>query len=128
MPGLVRVVALHCGNGFCRVRSEVLLVDDPAIADNKGLNTGNLVLGGPSYQRKAANHHAIDYVVQFSVRRSGALPFQDLEIIAMEGFAPGRVTLFDCFCNRLADRACPSSICIFPSQPILLSVRTDRSL
>src|SRR5580704_18174173 len=124
MPGLVRVIALDRRRGCCGIRSKVFLVDDSAVADDKSLDTGDLVLGGPSHQREAANHHAVNDVVKFSLRGSRPLTIQNFEIIAMEWLAACRVTLLDCFCNGLADRTSPASVWIFPRQPILFSVRT----
>src|SRR5580704_13882081 len=110
MPGLIRVVALHRRRDFCSIGTKVLLVDDSAVADDESLDTGDLVLGGPSHHRKSANHHAVDHVVKFSVRRSRALTLQNFEIVAVERLAFGRVTLLNRFCDCLANRTFPASI------------------
>src|SRR5580658_2275140 len=110
MPGLVRVVALHRRRDFRSIGPKVLLVDDSAVADDKSLDTRDLVLGGPSHHRKSANNHAVDHVVEFSVRSRGALTLQNFEIVAVERLPFGRVTLLNRFCDCLADRTFPASI------------------
>src|SRR5580658_493676 len=110
MPGFVRVVELHRRRGCCGIGPKVLLVDDSAVADDESLDSGDLVLGGPSYHRKSANHRAVNHVVERSVRRSRPLTLQNFEIVAVERLAFGRVTLLNRFCDCLADRTFPASI------------------
>src|SRR5207249_3489077 len=74
--------------GYCLGRPFVVssfpsLVGIKTIYRCKRLHAGNTVLGGRRSEGKPANHYSLHDKIHLSKRRSGTLPLQHLEIIAV---------------------------------------------
>jgi BASS family bile acid:Na+ symporter len=65
LPGLVRIIEFHVLNDVERIASQILLVDNPVVANHEGLYAGDAIIGGCGYKCKAANHRSLDHVVEF---------------------------------------------------------------
>ena len=128
MPGLIRVVALHVLDDLQRVRSQVLLVHDSVVADHECLHARDTIFRRHGNQRKPADHRALDHVVELAERRSRTLPFQNFEVVAVEGLPLVPVAFLNGLRDRLADGTSPTAVRILPGQPILFSRCADDSL
>src|SRR6516164_4620198 len=84
LPCFIRIKQFNpLGDGES-VRPQVLLIDDALRAYDKRLHPGYAVLRGCRNEGKAANHRALDYVIELAQRRRWALSFKNLEVIAVE--------------------------------------------
>src|SRR5260221_10139204 len=63
MPGLIRVVVLHCRSELGGIRSQVLLVNGAVVADDKSLHSGDSIFCRARKPREAAARHAIHQIV-----------------------------------------------------------------
>src|SRR6185437_1553135 len=125
---LVRVEQ-HDGFGYpLRWSSEILLVADAGMIDHEGHNAGIAVFGGIGDQREAADHLALDDVVQGAARRVGSLPLQNSKIIPVIGrrLLSCLVSFGRCLRRQLAKRARVGVIT--PVQPILLAWAAHNAL
>src|SRR5580704_5411657 len=128
MPRFIRVVELHRRGDLGSIRSQVLLVNDAVVADDKCLYSRNAVFRRPGNQREAADHGAFHYIVEFSERRCWALALQSFEMVAVVGLRFVCVAFFDSFGDRVPNGSALSPVRIPPSQTILFAGRTDNAL
>src|ERR1700720_1922293 len=115
-PSLIWIVAIHLFKGLQRLRSEVLLINNSVRTDNEGLHSCNAILSRRRRQREPPDHGVSDDEIHLAHRSSRPLPFQHLEIVAMERLAFFRVTFLQRFRDRFSYWAFPIAIRILPSQ------------
>src|SRR4029079_8232795 len=127
-PAGVGVEALELLKLLQRVLAEIPFVDDAVVTHHEGLDAAHAVFGRRRDERKAANHHAFDYEVELAEWRGRALPFQDLEEVAVIGLGAARVTLRDRAGDLFAYWATPGSIRVLPCQSVPLARCTDDAL
>jgi hypothetical protein len=118
----------HFPELFESIRPEVLLVDDSVVTHDEGFHPGHPIVGRRRREREAADHGPLHDEVQLSERRRGALPLQDLEIVAVIGGALLRITLGDRTGELLSQRSTESPVGIAPDEAVLLSLAADDLL
>src|SRR5262249_27919058 len=127
-PALVRVVLLDRRHGGrCRV-PEVLLVDDPFMADLERLNSRNAVVRRPGHRGEAADHHSLHDVVPGALGPGRSLGRQDAVVVAVVRLGPSRVAGGERFGNDLSDGAGRLSVFIPPGKPVLLALGAQEFL
>jgi hypothetical protein len=85
MPGLIGIEPVHALESLKRIRSQILLVNGPVVANDERLHSGDAILGRRCGQGKPTNHGSLDEEVDLSQRRGRTLPLQNLEIVAVLG-------------------------------------------
>src|SRR3982751_1732526 len=128
MPSLVRVVTVHALEGCKRIGAQVLLVNDPVVADHERLHPRDFVLGWRGRQSKSSDHYAFNHEVHLTYRGGGTLPFQNLEKVSVKWLGFGPVALRQSVGDRLSNRTAPAPVRVLPSKPILFPRRTDDAL
>ena len=98
------------------------------MTDDESPHPGYVIFSRRRNECKPANHDTLHYKVHLAEWRRGALPFQDLEKIAMVGLRGASVTLLNRSGNIFAYRTAPCSIRILPSQAVLLAGVADDVL
>ncbi len=88
---------------------QVLLIDDPVVADNKGSNTSDSVFSRGSHKSKSADHDAFDYEIHLAESTGGK-------------------ALLDRPRDLLADRTVPLTVFVLPRQTVLLAGSADNAL
>src|SRR5215510_13474742 len=72
-PSVVRIVLLHRLEGFQRIGSEVLFINDPIGANQERHHSCYSILRGRGSQGESANHCATGDKIYFSSRRCRSL-------------------------------------------------------
>jgi hypothetical protein len=85
-PTLIRIEAIHTLEEFERLWPEIFFIDDAVLAHDEGLNSSVPVLCRRSDEGEAANHHALDDVIQLAQRRGRPLTFQNFEEVTVIRF------------------------------------------
>src|SRR5688572_16658892 len=128
LPGFIGVEAAHRGECGCGARAEILLVHHAVLADDECLHAGDGVFRWGGRQREAADHGALDDVVQPSEGRCRTLPGEDLEVVAVIRLAAFRVALRDRAGDAFTHRSIPRAVRCLPRQTVLLSRCADDPL
>ena len=112
------------------VGTQILFVHDAGVADDEGLNAGDLVIGGSRRQCETANHGAADHEVHLAQRRRRTLSFQHLEVVAVIWLwlVLLAITLLQSLGDLFSHRAGPSAIGILPGEAVLFARRADDAL
>src|SRR5258706_6057627 len=126
-PGFVRIESLRALELIESLRPETFLVDNAVVADDEGPDTGDFILRRRSHEGKAPDHHSFHYEIQLAEWSCGALPFENLEKVAVVRLAAG-VTLFNGAGDLVTYRTSPGAIGILPRQAILLAGRANDAL
>ena len=92
-PAPIRIEAIYTLEEFERLWPEIFFIDDAVLAHDEGLNSSVPVLCRRSHQGEAANHHALDDVIQLAQRRGRPLTFQDFEEVTVIRFGAAAVAL-----------------------------------
>src|SRR4029450_11442460 len=119
MPGLVRIETVHAFENLQRVWPKILLVNDPAGANDERLHSGHAILSRRGCQGEPTDHRSLNNKVHLAQRRGGTLPFQNLEIVAVIRLTPLRVALLQRFGDLLSHRTSPSSVRVLPRQTVM---------
>src|SRR5271154_787093 len=82
-PGLVRVVTVYRSGQIGRGRSQVALIHDTVLIQDKRVNSRHAIFGRPRPQRKAADHRVLRKVVVLPARSVRTLGLQNAEIITV---------------------------------------------
>ena len=77
LPGLVGVERGHALGDPCRAIPEVLLEYSTGVTDHEGHHTGIAILRWMGDQREAADHLALDHIVERAAGRVRSLRLQD---------------------------------------------------
>src|SRR5437016_6154880 len=113
-PGCIRVETFHLFEFVLGFGSKVLLVNDTAVADQKGPYTRYFVLSGCGDKCKAADHDSLHYKIHFAEWHRRALSVQDLEKITMVRLRATRIALFNCSGDVFTNRTTPRAIGVLP--------------
>ena len=127
-PGLVRIEAISALKELKCLRPKIFFPDDAVLTHHETLDAGVSILGRRSEQGKAADHLALDHVVQFSQRRGWALALEHFKEIPVIRFVAIRVPSGDRRRDFLTDWSIPSSVSVLPRETVLLSGRADDPL
>src|SRR5215475_7501445 len=92
-PCFVRVVKLHFFEDAESIGSQVLLIDNPFVANDKGFHPGDTIVRWRCCERKPSDHCSIYNKIHCPKRGSRALALQDLEKVSMVRLASIRVAL-----------------------------------
>src|SRR4029077_12260238 len=111
-----------------RIRSEILLVNEPIGANYERLHSGDPILGWCCCKSESADHCSFHDKVHLAQRRGGTLPFQNFEIIAVKRLTPLRVALLQRFGDPLSHWTSPGSIRVLPRQTIMFPRCANDSL
>src|ERR1700756_881154 len=112
-PGFVRVESLHALKFIETLRPEILFVDNAVVADDEGSHSGYAIFRRRGHKGKASDHYSFHDEVQFAERGCRALPFENLEEIAVIGLAAA-VALFDGAGDLVPYWTSPCAIWILP--------------
>jgi hypothetical protein len=123
LPALIGIRAVHALETFKRIGPKILVVDDPVVADDKGLYC-NPILGWRCSQSEPTYHGSLDDEVDLSQRRGRTLPLENIEIVAVIRLRLTRirVALLKGLGNSLSNRASPAPIRVLrvlPSETIM---------
>ena len=126
-PGFVRIESLHVLELIESLRPEIFLVDNAVVADDEGPHTGDCILRRRSHEGKAPDHYSFNYEIQFAEWSCRALPFENLEEVAVVRLAAA-ITLFNGAGDLVTYRTSPGAIGVLPRQAILLAGRANDAL
>src|SRR5687768_5904290 len=72
-PTLIRIETLDSPGDFKRVRTEVLLIDNSVLADQKSFHSSDAILRRCSDKSEATDHHTLHNVIELAPRRCVAI-------------------------------------------------------
>src|SRR6476620_1709631 len=128
-PGVIGIEGGHLRGDAGRAFAKILFVDVAFVVDDERHDAGIAVFGRIGNGRKAADHVALDDVINGAARRSGALAQQDFVVIAVVRFAGARaIAALRCLGDRLTQRARWFVAARRPIEPVFLAGRADDPL
>ena len=127
-PSFIGIVPVHALKCLQRIRPKIFLVHDSVSANDKGLHSRNPILGRCCSKGESADHCSFHDKVHLAQRRSGTLPFQNFEIVAVKWLTPLCVALLQRFGDFFSNWTSPRSVRVLLRQTIMFPRRADDSL